>query len=267
VFYLHNGRVVNSQGDLFPGPVNNGREGYLTSVAVGQPTPISQLNFAAVAGGRLLVGTQSSGLYPTALHGQLSRPAFAPGMDEVWIGDGGKLYRVLGSDAVPGRRPKAYPVPIQTLGAGARIVAVRLSPEGSRIAMIIGSKNGNNQLYVGTVVRTAGQVRVDLPALPISPAGVSIDDVAWIEPLALIGVGDLAFNHEPAIFNTNVDGSAWSNGSIGNLPPQPNSIAVEPGAGVWVSANDTVWYQSGGENWTSPSASGETGGSAPTYLE
>jgi hypothetical protein len=266
VFYLKRGRVVDSQGRLLPGAINNGRAGYLTSVAVGRSSPIAQLNFAGVAGGRLVVGTESSGFYPTSLHGDLTRPAFAPGMDEVWVGDGGKLYRVLGADQVPTRQPRVYQVPIPHLGPGRHIVAVRLSPEGSRIALIVGTKGGNNQLYVGAVVRTAGDVQVDLPASPISPAGVSVDDIAWIEPLALIGIGDLAFNREPAIFNTNVDGSAWSNDSIGNLP-SPDSIAVEPGAGVWVSAHNTVWYQSGGEQWTSPSASGETVGYAPTYLE
>lgn len=267
VFYLRHGRVVNSKGRLLPGRINARRQGHLTSVAVGQPSPTAQLDFAAVAGRRLLVGTGSSGLYPTSLHGDLSRPAFAPGMDEVWVGDGGKLYRVVGSAGVPGRRPRVYPVPIPSLGPGRRIVAVRLSPEGSRIALIIGTKGSNNALYVGAVVRSAGDVGVDLPAAPISPAGVSVDDVAWLEPLALIGIGDLTFNHDPAIFNTNVDGSAWNNDSIGNLPSQPDSISVEPGAGVWVSANDTVWYQSGGQQWTSPSASGETFGYAPTYLE
>lgn len=266
VFYLKHGRVADSQGRLLPGAINNGRAGYLTSVAVGRPSPTAQLNFAGVAGGRLVVGTESSGFYPTSVHGDLSRPAFAPGMDEVWVGDGGKLYRVLGSDQVPTRRPRVYQVPIPHLGTGRRIVAVRLSPEGSRIALVVGTKGGNNKLYVGAVVRTAGDVQVDLPATPISPSGVSVDDIAWIEPLALIGIGDLAFNHEPAIFNTNVDGSAWSNDSIGNLP-SPDSIAVQPGSGVWVSAHNTVWYQSGGEQWTSPSASGETVGYAPTYLE
>lgn len=266
VYYLHRGRIVNRRGVPLPGQVNSGREGFLTSVAVGRPSPTTQLNFAGVANGRLLVGTEASGLYPTSLHGDLSRPAFAPGMDEVWIGDGDKLYRVTGSVAVPARRPRIYPVPIGDLGPGRRIVAVALSPEGSRIALVVGTKGGNNELYVGAVVRSSGQVRVDQPT-QISPAGVSVDDVAWLEPSRLIGIGDLASNRKPAIFNTNVDGSAWTNGSIGNLPSKPENIAVVPGAGVWVSANDTVWYQSGGEKWTSPSATGETFGYAPTYLE
>lgn len=267
VFYLHAGRVVNRRGVPLPGPVNNGAHGDLTSVAVSRPWPTSELTFAAVAGGRLLVGTQSAGLVKTSVHGQLTRPAFVPGRDEVWVGDGGKLYRVVGAEAAPAHRPRVYPVAIPQLGRGQRIVAVQLSPEGSRVALIVGQKGSRNQLYVGAVIRTAGQVHVDLSALPISPQGVSVSDVAWLEPLSLFAVGDLASNREPRIFNTNVDGSFWSDSPIGNLPSQPDSVTVVTGHVVWVSANGTVWYQSGGQQWTSPSASGETFGYAPTYLE
>jgi hypothetical protein len=138
---------------------------------------------------------------------------------------------------------------------------------GSRIAVVIGTIGGANQLYVGAVIRTAGQVRVDLSAAPISPGGISVDDVAWIEPLSFIAIGNLVGSNDPRIFTANVDGSLWNNSSIGNLPSQPDSVTVEAGDLAWVSANGTVWYQSGGRHWTSPGRTGQTFGYAPVYLE
>jgi hypothetical protein len=145
-------------------------------------------------------------------------------------------------------------------------VAVELSPEGSRVALIIGSPGNHDQLYVGAVVRNGGQVHIDLIA-PISPQGVSVTDVAWLEPTSLFASGELVGTEEPRIFNTNVDGSFWSDSSIGNLPPQPDSVTVLTGHLVWVSANGTVWYQSSSQRWTSPDANGETFGYAPIYLQ
>jgi hypothetical protein len=267
VYYLHDGEVVNSQGAPLLGLVNDRKLGYLSSVAVSRPSKTSQLTFAATAGGRLLLGTMSGGLVKTRIHGDLTRPVFAPGLDEVWVGDGDKLYRIDGVATVAARQPRIHAVTIPQLASGQRIVAAVFSPEGSRVALILGSPGGSDQLYVGAVIRTAGQVSIDLPSPPISPQGVSVTDVAWLEPLSLFAIGDLTGNKEPRIFNTNVDGSFWSDSSIGNLPPKPDSVTVVTGHVVWVSANGTVWYQSGGQNWASPSVTGETFGYAPIYLQ
>jgi hypothetical protein len=267
VFYLRGGHIVDSRGVLLPGPINNGRLGYLTSLAVSRPAPTAQLNFAAVAGNRLLVGTQSGGFEATSVRGALSRPAFVPGLDEVWVADGAKLYRVTGTAATPGKAPRVQPVAVLSLGKDRKILAVRPSPEGSRVAMIISQPGGNPELYVAAVIRSGGQVRIDLPGAPISPDAVGVLDAAWIEPLELVAVGYLASSHEPLVFSTNVDGSAWSDSSIGNLPSQPDSVTVSTQQNVWVSANKTVWYQSGGEQWTSPGHTGQTSGYAPIYLQ
>lgn len=267
VFYLRGGRVVDSHGVPLPGPINSGRLGYLTSLAVNRPAPTAQLSFAAVAGNRLLVGTESGGFEATAVRGALSRPAFVPGLDEVWVADGAKMYRISGTAATPGKAPNVQPIAVLSLGKDRKILAIRPSPEGSRVAMIISQPGGNPQLYVAPVIRSGGQVRISVPGTPISPDGVGVLDAAWIEPLNLVAVGYLAGSHEPRVFSTNVDGSAWSDTSIGNLPSQPDSVTVSTQQNVWVSANKTVWYQSGGEQWTSPGHTGQTSGYAPIYLQ
>lgn len=269
VYYLRGGHIVDSHGRELPGPVNNGKFGLLTSLAVGKPSPTSQLSFAAVAGDRLLVGSESSGFRRTRIHGQLSRPVYVPGLDEVWVGDGTRIYRVDGTAGAPSRT-RISQVAVPSLGKGRRIVALAISPEGSRVAMVVSSQGGNNQLYVAAIIRTPNQVRLDIPgtAAPISPEGVSVSDVAWLENVQLIAVGKLGGSGAGRIFTTIVDGSFWSANTTGNLPAnKPDSITAVQDHLVWVSASDTVWYQSGNHHWTSPGATGQTSGYAPTYVQ
>jgi hypothetical protein len=266
VYYLRRGHIVDSHGRDVPGPANNGRLGSLTSLAVGKAAPSSQLAFAAVADSRLLIGSESAGLRKTRIRGNLSRPVYFPGMDEVWVADGSRIYRVTGSASAPSQT-KISQVAVPSLGKGQRIVALSISPEGSRLAMVVSSPDGSNQLYIAAILRTPTQVRIDLPGAPISPEGVSVTDVAWIENVQLIAVGELSRGGEGRIFNTNVDGSFWSETATGNLPDKPDSVAVTQGNLVWVSANDTVWYQSGSQQWASPGSTGQTSGYAPTYVQ
>ncbi|HET6878387.1 MAG TPA: LpqB family beta-propeller domain-containing protein [Jatrophihabitans sp.] len=264
VYYLRGGRIVKD-GLPIPGRVNNGAY-FFTSVALTRITPTSPLTVAAVADGhQLLVGSQFGGLVKTAVHGELSRPAWAPGWGEVWIGDGDKIYRVLA--AHPDRQPLEVPLPPEDVGAG-RVVALQLSAEGTRLAVIIEGANGSRRLYVGAVTRSGGKVRVDTLD-QVSPLGVSVDDVDWIEPLALVAIGE--HRGDARIFTVNVDGSMWTETSVSGLPARPNYVTVTPGQQVWVSvgsgASSTVWEQENTETWQSPGPVGQTPGTAPQYLE
>jgi hypothetical protein len=263
VYYLVNGLVHTEDGKPLSGPLGNGRY-FLTSLAVGRPRAAGPLLVAGVDGlgntARLLVGTPS-GLKATGLQGQLSRPAFAPGLGEVWIGAGSSLYRVT----TDGTNSKSISVPIPAVSGGGQVVAVRLSPEGSRIAIVVsGAKASSAQLYVGSIVRGAGQVRVDA-LQPVSPEGVVVRDVAWLDSFKLFAIGFLSAGHDPRTFETGVDGTEWTNLGIGNLSPPPDSVTVTTAANVWVSSNGYVWKQSGTQ-WVSPGPTGQTPGRTPVYL-
>jgi hypothetical protein len=156
-----------------------------------------------------------------------------------------------------------YPVPI--VSGGGHIVALRFSPEGSRVAIVIAGASGASQLFVAAVVRGAGQVRVGRLE-PISPDGVVLTDVAWLDPFKLFAIGSLAGSQEPRTFETGADGTDWTTSTIGNLPAQPNTVTAATGSNVWVSANGYVWTVSG-TSWVSPGTSGQTVGTAPVYLE
>jgi lipoprotein LpqB-like beta-propeller protein len=268
VYYLVGGRVYTEAGRPMSGPAGDGRYA-LTSLAVGRPHAGGPLLVAGAEGSgssqRLLVGTQAGGLRQTKLRGALSRPAFAPGRSEVWIGDGSTLYRVTlaGAQAVVSR------IPIPTVSGGGRVVAVRLSPDGSRVAMVVsGASASSAQLYIGSIVRGAGQVRVDTLE-PISPEGVVLTDVAWNDPQRLFGIGYVASTQDARTFETGVDGTEWTNLGIGNLAVPPDSVTVATAANVWVSsANGYVWKQGGtGTQWVSPGRTGQTLGRAPVYLD
>jgi hypothetical protein len=264
VYYLRDGRIRTEDGTPIAGPAGDGSV-FLNSVAVSRPTPTSPLLVAGVSGSRtnalLEVGTQTSGLRATTVRGQLTRPTFAPGLDEVWIGNGPRVYRVTFS----GTSSHVSPVPIPAVSGGGQIVALRMSPEGSRIAIVVSGANGSKQLYVGSVVRGAGPVRVDTLD-PISPEGVAVTDVAWLDSLKLFAIGYLLGSQDARTFVTGVDGTEWSNSPIGNLPVPPDSVAATTASSVWVSANGYVWKQSG-NSWVSPGPTGQTPGTDPVYLE
>ena len=153
---------------------------------------------------------------------------------------------------------------MQILSGGGEIGALRFSPDGSRIAIAIAGASGASQLFVGAVVRGAGQVHID-GLQPISPVGVVVTDVAWLDSVKLFAIGYLAASQDTRSFETGVDGTDWTNSTV-NLSDPPDSVTAATGSNVWVSANGYVWELSG-NTWTSPSDSGQTVGTQPVYLE
>lgn len=265
VYYLRNGRVVDSTGRRLGGGIGNAP--FLTSIAASRSAPGGGLVLAGVSlidnSPTLLVGSQLAGLRATTVRGVTSRPAYAPDRDEVWVGDGTRIVRV----PVSGTRGTPAPVTLPASANGGKIVALRLSPEGSRIAMAIQDSSGHQQLFVGAVVRTGAQVRVDT-LQPISPAGVVITDLAWVERLKLYAIGYDTPSGNARLYSTGVDGSLWDAQGIGRLPEPPTTLSItlgrQPG---WVTSQDAVWVQSGGSTWDSPGPGSRTPGTAPTYLE
>lgn len=262
VFYLDGGRIHDDEDKPLTGLVEQGD--FLSSVALGQSAGSDQLFVAGVVGtgtsARLEVGTQRAGLQQTSVQGALTRPAFVPGRAEVWIGAGARVYRVTVGDG----RPRVYPVPIPAVSGGGQVIALRLSPEGSRIAIVVSGAGGSAQLYVGSIVRGAGPVRVG-GVEQISPNGVVVRDVAWLDAVRLFAIGYLARSQDSRTFETGVDGTEWTN-EIPGLPNPPQTVAAATGANVWVSAGAYVWKQNGNA-WVSPDPTGQTPGAAPVYLE
>ena len=258
LYYINRGGVVDAAGRPLGGPVGAGDYG-LSSAALGSAGS-GDLRVAGVSGagtgGRLYVGSVRTGLKATAVHGQLSRPAWVPGRDEVWVGAGAALQRCTlgGACTAPPLVAASGAVPRGTIGA------VRFSPEGGRVAMVIAGADGSSQVWIGAVDRSGTQVRVD-GLTAITPVGIAIRDVAWNDPLKLFVIGSSSTN----IYEVQADGSLWTTRTIPGLPQNPESITVAENQEAWVSAGQTVWVQRNG-SWTSP-GSGETPGVNPVYAE
>lgn len=268
IYYLRNGAVVDSSGTPLSGSGVNGVRELLVSVALTEPAEAGATQDLSVAATavlgkdlRLYVGTQLAPLVKTSVHGNLSRPAWAPDRNEVWIGDGTKLLRVVVDDTGIHVDPVTLPLQVQ----GERVLAVRLSSEGSRIALVM--RGESDQVWVGPIVRTSRSVSIDGKLAAISPVGVDVTDVAWNDPVKLFAVGAIKRGDEPRQFEMYVDGSGWTMRQTTGMPPDtPDSIAAATGALAWASVDGTVWRQPNSFQWSSP-GTGQTKGTAPVYLE
>ena len=267
VYYVHNGQLINDSRRVVPGPLNNGRYP-LTSVAVSRSGLGGNLTVAGVTSSdgtsRLVMGTQTTGLRRTSVTGVTSRPAFAPGRVEAWVGVGAQIYRCV----LSGTRVTSAPVQLPALSAGQRVVALRLSPEGSRIALVMSDGAGHQRLYTGAVVRGSGS-QVSIGTLQqISPDNVTVTDVAWIEGERLNAIGYDTYSHSAHVYRTGADGSTWNEYSLGLLPSAPTALAGAPGAPAWASAGSNVYLQASGAVWSNPGGlASPAAGTAPTYVE
>jgi hypothetical protein len=206
----------------------------------------------------LWIGRASNGLRKTAVPaGSLTRPSWLPGQKEAWVADGAHLYRVDYSGAL-----QSVPT---TLPPGSHITALRLSPEGSRIAMIVSLAN-QSQLWVGSVVRTDtvpsdGTARID-SAEAITPPDYRLTDVAWSDDATLWAVGKSAGSQ--GIWSVSVDGAGLQSRPSAGLPQAADSITIAPGVLPWVSSGGYVFQQS--SDWEGPGHH-TTRGTNPIYQE
>jgi Lipoprotein LpqB beta-propeller domain len=257
VFYVDDqGRLVTGDGRPIGGPL--GARDDLTSIAVIAGREDPDYYVAATVGQgdnqTFWIGRASTGLRKTSVPaGALTRPSWLPGQKEAWVANGARLYRVDFSGAI-------QPVPT-SLPSGARISALRLSPEGSRIAMIVASPN-QSQLWVGAVVRTDtvpnhGTARI-VSAEPITPPNYKLTDVAWSDDSTLWAVGSTG------IWSVSVDGAGLHRRPSNGLPQAADSITIAQGVLPWVSSGGYVFRQS--SDWEGPGHR-TTRGTNPVYQE
>jgi hypothetical protein len=264
-FYVNDAGVVLDQtGKVLEGPLGH-RSYDLTSISLAGNPAASDLRAAGVAGstGRstLLIGSRKAGLRNVGLAaGPMSRPAWAPGLSEVWLGYGANLMRVPTSGA---------PSQVTITGRGnltGPITAVRFSPDGTRIALVIGGPGGVAQCAVGTVERNGSNARIDSLVL-VTPSDMTVTDAAWNDGTTLYVTG----RTDPSdygVWSVESDGSAFSKRPSSNLPATPESIAAASGELPWVASGGGVFIQRS-DHWTAPFGvlDATVRGRSPIYLE
>jgi hypothetical protein len=181
----------------------------------------------------------------------------------VWVADGVELVRVLLTSSGGKQEVDKFSVP--GVQAGEEIRAVRVSPDGVRVALVVGSPGRpGGQLLVGSIVRGSKVLRVDGLEV-ISPQKADITDVAWINSLRLFAIGRLAVSQDWRSFDTRVDGSVWSSRVV-NLSSRPDYVTATADNLPWLSAGGFVWRQESDGTW-GPPIGGQTPGTAPIYVE
>jgi hypothetical protein len=262
LFFVNDGGIYDGSGKPLSGAIGTSTYA-LRSAALASSANTSHMLVAGTSGSatdaRLLVGQSGGTLRETAVHGALSRPAWAPESDEVWVGNGMTLVRVSANGTA-----QAVPITATSGTVRGKILAVRFSPEGSRVGLVIRSSQSESQIWIGSVVRSPDSVRV-VGLYAISPAGVAITDVGWNDQTKLFAIGREVSTGDPSIYEVQCDGSHWDPRGIGNLPQAPDSITVAENVVPAVSAGETVWVQRAG-TWVSPDE-GTTSGTNPVYLE
>ena len=268
-FYVNDaGMVLDQTGKVLEGPLGH-RSYDLSSISLAGNPGASDLRAAGVAGstGRstLLIGSRKAGLHNVGLAaGPMSRPAWAPGLSEVWLGYGGNLMRVPTSGASSGA-----PSQVAITGRGnltGPITAVRFSPDGTRIALVIGGPGGGAQCAVGTVERNGSNARID-NLVPVTPSDMTVTDVAWNDGTTLY-VSGRTDPSDYGVWSVESDGSAFSKRPSSNLPATPESIAAASGELPWVASGGGVFIQRS-DHWTAPFGviDATVRGRSPIYLE
>jgi hypothetical protein len=274
LYYINPGGAVINAGtnQPIPGPLGTGSTYHFAAVGLANLANANtdRLLVAGTVGEpgaqTFYVGATTGGLHVVnGVAGTLSRPAWVPHRDEVWVGAGNSLYRVSTSGT------NAYVAKRVTFSTGSGkvlsdVAALRFSPEGTRVALVLRSAD-QGQIWLGSVVRTSDSDSVQVSELTlISPASVSVSDVAWNDPLKLFAVGR-NIGGGANVYEVQSDGSLWASRGISNLPPTPDSITVAQNVVAAVSAANTVFVQSrGGGTWVPP-LGGTAQGTNPIYVE
>jgi hypothetical protein len=189
---------------------------------------------------RLSAGRAGAAVTPSAVTGTtMTAPSWTPDGAEVWtVADGRPVRAVRTGPSTDA--PMLAPAPLDTTAlAGLGVItALRLSPDGTRVAVVAGGR-----VAVASVLRDAGggvalgAVRVLRPG----PAGEALDgvlDVAWMQTDRLVAVGTTP-GHPVQIVS--VDGLDLDDGPVTNLTPPVTAVAAAQDRPMLVVDQSGLW--------------------------
>lgn len=253
-YFVRRGAVWRTNNTPLPGPAGRTSFGAV-SVAVST----DQKAVAAVARGAdgrqvLWIGAPGS-LRRAVTAGSLTRPTFGGGSGEVWtVRDGRDVLLVPSNSA-------AVRVDVPGIGKVGSIRALRLSRDGSRVALVAGARGGE-RLWVGVVIRESGSVTIDrLRELEVGDTPVS--DVSWADSLSLVALAGRP--KDSSLFTVEVSNVTGSRRvATTGLPAPPTAVAAGPALPLLTVAAGTLWSTPASDQTWSPAT--ESGvASAPTY--
>jgi hypothetical protein len=220
---------------------------------------------------RLLTGPGGSELAASGIEGRsLARPSWTPDGAEVWsVVDGTTVVRAARER--PGGPVRPLPVDasglvaagVLTPGAPGTLAALRVSPDGSRLALV-----ASGRVFVAAIARDgAGNARLG-SVTALRPESLDqVLDVGWTRTDQLVTVGNRA--DRPATL-VSVDGLDLESLPATNLTPPVTAVAARPGRPLVVADQGGTWTlplgggsASGGDVWQSVPGFGA--GTVPAY--
>ncbi|HEX2903912.1 MAG TPA: LpqB family beta-propeller domain-containing protein [Jatrophihabitans sp.] len=240
VYFVRDGAVYDDTGTPLKSPLGLPARD-LASVAVRRSGNVLEAAGVTVTG-KLVAGDENR-LSPIALPAApQSRPEWAPQGDEIWVGVGshGAIYRL-----VSGQRPRPVSVTNQTGGApNGAVTAIRFSPDGARVAMVIRTPGGPGAVWVGSVVTSGSDVRIDSLELE-TPPRLSVSDLTWADPTKLLLIA-AAPGAQAQLWDMLSDGSQLAPQSSVGLPGAPTAITAALQQNPVVSAGGDIFELSNG---------------------
>jgi hypothetical protein len=268
-YYLRGGLLFSGPARRpVSGPFGNGRYP-LESVAVRQSSETA-ISIAGVRSdtGDLAIGGQQGRPTQIRLPGAAtSRPDWNRVSGRLWIGVGRRLY------TVDGRRLARIPFVAPTVAfppGGLQIRSVRVSPDGSRVALVI-AQGHISTLWVGGINPTSSGPQVT-GVRPVTGTDLTVRDAGWSDGSTLVYVGTSS-NGRLGVWTVLVDGSNATALGTSNLPGgAPTAIAVTPGAFPVIAVGEppsasSLWQEitTGSGDWSAFEGSAQPGGYAPTF--
>jgi hypothetical protein len=211
--------------------------------------PSQSLDVAAMTTTRqLLIGDQQRSTPVNLPHPATSRPEWRPFAEDVWFGTGRYgIYRATSDGPV-------QPVSITSqvgIVPSASITAVRFSPDGTRIALVTRGAEDTGTAWIGSLVTSGPDVRID-SLEPVTPPALAVLDLAWADSVKLQLVA-AAPGAEAQLWEVNSDGSRLDTvvANIG-LPGPPTAITAAQGQPTVVEAGGSIWLlPKDSSTWTS----------------
>lgn len=227
-------------GKPIPGPAGLGA---YRLISAAQSVPGGQLALVerTAKGMRLRVGSLTGDAQIVPLSGtQLTRPTWRPveqGNEvshEVWtVKDGDGVVRVLLTAQGSWRPQRVNTDDIEPIG---RITALRLSRDGTRVAIVAGRK-----LVVASVLRQSDSVSLSGPRT-LQPAVLTdVVDVDWVSQDTLVAATSSATR---PVVKVSVDGYRLDPFNRSNLTPPVHAIAAAPGRSVVAADDRGLWTAS-----------------------
>ncbi|TDP93730.1 LpqB family beta-propeller domain-containing protein [Labedaea rhizosphaerae] len=247
--FVSNGRVRSlKDGNPIPGPAGAGQYNVQSAA---QSINGAQLAVVEKYGNkmRLRVGKVDGPLSIVPLTANtMTRPTWRPGANELWTVINGttvvRLVRTKDGTWAPGSMNSS------TLASFGPITTMRLSRDGTRLAMVAGGR-----LAVAGVDRNGDTVSVRLPRRLMEDQLQDVVDVDWMGPFTLAVAAD---EGRDSVLSVPFDGSQEVPYDISNLTLPVRSIAAAPNSPLTVTDKESrVWTSSvPGEAWRSQGVSG-----------